>query len=100
MIKVVFTYKTHKDNLNELMEKFAESASNPKFISDVTNKKIDMFKREDGNNVYIVLDIYYDSINDYNARTEFERGLDEWNNIWFSTENKHEEISVEVFDIL
>lgn len=100
MIKVVFTYRTAKENLSELMDKFAESANNPKFISDVTSSKIDMFKRTDGDYVYVVLDIYYNSREDYETRTRFERSLAEWNEIWFSPNNKHEEIKVEVFDIL
>ncbi|EPH99691.1 hypothetical protein D920_01147 [Enterococcus faecalis 13-SD-W-01] len=100
MIKVVFTYKTKQKDLPELMEKFAESANNPKFISDVTNQRIDRFKRVDGEDVYIVLDIYYQSREDYETRTKFERSLKEWNDIWFSPTNKHEEVSVEVFDVL
>ena len=100
MIKVVFTYKTANENLPELMNKFAESASNPKLVSNVTNEKIDMFKRIDGDDVYIVLDIYYNSREDYEIRTDFERSLVEWNDIWFSPNNKHEEVRVEVFDVL
>ena len=56
---MVFTYKTAKENLPELMGELAESASNPKFVSNVTNEKIDMFKRIVGDDVYIVLDIYF-----------------------------------------
>ena len=41
MIKVVFTYRTTKKDLPELMEKFAESGRNPKFHSEVTNQKIE-----------------------------------------------------------
>lgn len=54
MIKVVFTYKTKKEDLAELMDKFAQSASEPEFQSEVTNDKIDMFQRIDGEDVYIV----------------------------------------------
>lgn len=100
MIKVVFTYQTAKKDLPELMEKFAESGSNPKFQSDVTNQKIEMFQRVEDDNVYIVLDIYYDSREAYEERTSFERSLPEWNAIWFAPENKHTEVSVEVFDVL
>ncbi|BBM16644.1 hypothetical protein G15_0257 [Enterococcus avium] len=100
MIKVVFTYKTKKEDLAELMDKFAQSASEPEFQSEVTNDKIEMFQRIDGEDVYIVLDIYYHSREDYEERTRFERSLAKWNEIWFSPENKHEEVSVEVFDVL
>lgn len=43
MIKVVFTYRTAKKDLPELMGKFAESGSNPKFQSDVMNQKLRCF---------------------------------------------------------
>lgn len=100
MIKVVFTYKVTKKDLPELMNKFAESAKNPKFQSEVSNTKIEMFQRVDGEDVYVVLDIYYHSREDYQKRTAFERSIAEWNEIWFSPDNKHEEVSVEIFDVL
>ncbi len=99
MIKVEFIYKTKKDDLDELMNKFKLSADE-KFMSTPTNKGIDMFRKEDGENVYIILDIYYDNIQDYNLRTEYERSMNEWNEIWFNENNKHEEVSVEVFEVL
>lgn len=100
MIKVVFTYKTKKADLPELMAKFAQSAKEPEFQSAVSNSKIEMFQRTEVENVYVVLDIYYHSREDYEARTAFERSLPKWNAIWFSPEKKHEEVSVEVFDVL
>ncbi len=98
MIKVVFTYRTKHEDLPELMAKFGQSAD-PKFASDVSNVKIDRFSRREGESTYIVLDIYYHSEEDYHARTAFERSQADWNTIWFSSENKHEEVSVEVFDV-
>lgn len=100
MIKVVFTYRTAKKDLPELMEKFAESGSNPKFQSAVTNQKIEMFQRTDGDDVYVVLDIYYRSREDYEERTRFERSIPEWNALWFGPDIKHTEVSVEVFDVI
>ncbi|MDG3374856.1 hypothetical protein P5D95_25635 [Vibrio parahaemolyticus] len=97
---MVFTYKTAKENLPELMGELAESASKPKFVSNVTNEKIDMFKRIVGDDVYIVLDIYYHSREDYEIRTDFECIMVEWNDIWFTPNNKHEEVRVGVFDVL
>ncbi|EIA19081.1 hypothetical protein [Listeria fleischmannii] len=100
MIKVVFTYKTKKQDLPELMAKFAESGSNPKFHSEVSNEKIEMFKRTEGEDVYMVLDIYYATKEAYETRTAFERSQPEWNAIWFSEDNKHEEVSVQLFEVL
>ena len=100
MIKVVFTYRTKKKDLSKPMEKFVESGNNPKFHSPVTNKKIEMFQRFEGEDAIVVLDIYYDSLADYQERTTFERSLPEWNAIWFSDSIEHEEVSVEVFDVL
>ncbi len=100
MIKVVFTYRTKEKDLPELMAKFAESGSNPEFHSEVSNQKIEMFKRTDGDDVYIVLDIYYASKEDYEVRTAFERSKPRWNAIWFSDNLKHEEVSVEIFDVI
>lgn len=100
MIKVVFTYRTKKKDLPKLMEKFAESGKNPKFHSQVTNKKIETFQRFEGDEAIVILDIYYDSVADYQKKTAFERSLPEWNAIWFSDDIKHEEVSVEVFDVL
>ncbi len=99
MIKVVFTYKTKKEDIDQLMEKFVLSADE-KFTSNPSNIGIDMFKKEDEEHVFIVLDIYYNSIEDYEQRTKFERSLTEWNNIWFNSNNKHEEVSVEVFEVI
>ncbi len=98
MIKVVFTYKTKTEDLPELMHKFSQSAD-PKFHSEVGNIKIERFKRIVGEYTYIVLDIYYNSEEDYNARTAFERSQSAWNGIWFNPKNKHEEVSVEIFDV-
>lgn len=99
MIKVTFTYKTKIADLDELMNKFMLSADK-KFASDPSNIGIEMSRRDEGDYVFIVLDIYYNTLEDYKNRTKYERSLDEWNDIWFNENNKHEEVSVEVFDIL
>lgn len=99
MIKVVYKYKTKTSDLDELKEKFALSAD-PKFSSDVKNIKIEMFSRIDGDETIIVLDIYYDSLEDYETRSKFEGSLSEWNDIWFNPNNKHTEESVEVLNVL
>lgn len=99
MIKVVFTYKTKKENIDELMQKF-QLSSDEKFNSTPSNIGISMFKREVNDFIYIVLDIYYNSIEDYQKRTNFERSQDAWNEIWFNKNIKHEEVSVEIFEVL
>ncbi len=99
MIKVVFTYRTKNEDLSELMKKFQQS-TDKKFSSDVTNTKIERFKRVENGYTYIVLDIYYNSIEDYKKRTAFEKSKPEWNDIWFNPNNKHEELSVEIFEVL
>lgn len=99
MIKIVFTYETHVNDLNELFHKFQASGAS-EFNSDVNNEGIQMFKKVDGDIVTIVLDIYYRSVEDYEARTAFERSQPKWNEIWFSDAIKHTLKSVEVFECL
>ncbi len=99
MIKVVFRYRTKTEDLGELMEKFKLSASE-EFISEVSNTGISMFKKVDESDTVIVLDIYYNSLEDYKVRTEFERSNAKWSDIWFNDNNKHIEESVEVFEVL
>lgn len=99
MIKVVFTYQTKTSDLPELMEKFQQSASS-EFNGIVNNLGINQFKRSEGDQTIVVLDIYYESLSDYDERTIYERSLDAWNDIWFNPTNKHKELSVEVFEVL
>lgn len=99
MIKVVFTYKTKKEDLPELMNKFQQSSAS-KFHSEPSNTGISMYKREEDEFTFIILDVFYNSVEDYHIRTAFERSQDEWNEIWFSSDIKHEEVSVEIFDVL
>lgn len=99
MVKVVYTYRTKTADLAELMAKFAQSAD-PKFDSTPTNVKIEMFQRVAGDDTIIVLDIYYASLADFHARHAFESQNADWQAIWFDENNKHQEISVEVFDCL
>lgn len=99
MIKVVFTYRTKTEHVSELFEKFSKSA-NPKFKTEVQNKGIEMFRRDEGKDTYIVLEIYYTSEAEYQLRTKEERSFPEWNEIWFNEKNKHEEVSVQVFEVI
>ncbi|MCO6017958.1 hypothetical protein CKN86_07975 [Carnobacterium divergens] len=99
MIKVVFTYQTKTSDLPELMEKFQQSASS-EFNGIVNNLGINQFKRSKGDQTVVVLDIYYETLSDYDERTTYERSLDAWNDIWFNPTNKHKELSVEVFEVL
>lgn len=99
MIKVVFTYVTEQQYIEELMNKFQQSAD-PKFNSAVTNTGIHLYRKEEGNLVYFILDIFYDSFEDYETRTAFERSQDEWNEIWFNDNNHHTLQSIEVLDVL
>ena len=47
MIKVVFTYRTKKEDLPELMDKFAQSGSDPAFKSEASkgfkDQRVTMF---------------------------------------------------------
>lgn len=99
MIRVEFIYRTKEENLEELMDKFQLSSAE-KFASVPSNIGIDMFEKRDKDYVYIILDIYYASIEDYEKRTEYERSLSEWNDIWFNKNNKHEEVSVITHKVL
>lgn len=99
MIKVVYTYKTKKENLNELMEKFMQSGDK-KFSTDVNNIKIEMFKQEKDDFMFIILDIYYNNLEEYNIRKEFEMSNTEWQEIWFADNIKHTEVSVELMELM
>ncbi|MFV2029628.1 hypothetical protein [Neisseria sp. S1] len=99
MIKVVYTYRTKTEDLNELMEKFARSAL-PQFDSQPNNLKIEMSRRDEGRDTYIRLDIYYNCIEDYQVRNRQERSWPQWQEIWFNPDNKHTEVSVEVYEVL
>lgn len=99
MIKVVFTYRTKTEHLPALMAKLQASAD-PKFYSTPTNLGLGISERRLGDETEIVLDIYYASREDYEARTAFERSQAAWNDIWFHPANQHRELSVEVFDVM
>ncbi|MFW2178337.1 MULTISPECIES: hypothetical protein [unclassified Moraxella] len=99
MIKVVYTYRTATQDLPKLMAKFAQSAD-PKFDSQPTNSKIEMFRRVDGDDTVIALDIYYRSLADFEARHTFEKANADWQAIWFSPDISHQEVSVDVFECL
>ena len=99
MIKVTFVYKTKTEHLDELMQKFKES-SHEKFKSDPSNLSISMYSKEENDYTIINLDIFYNSIDDYRKRTEFELSQPDWNEIWFSNAIKHEQVSVEVYNVL
>lgn len=98
MIKVIFKYKTKKKYEEELLKRFSLSADE-KFQSNPSNLGIEMSKQSDGKFIIFQLDIYYNSIKDYEDRTKFERSHKEWNDIWFD-KNNHELISTEVFEII
>lgn len=99
MIKVVYTYRTKTADLDELMDKFSRSAA-PQFDSQPNNLKIEMSRRDEGGDTYILLDIYYNCIEDYQARLKQEQSWAQWQEIWFGSENKHTEVSVEVYEVL
>jgi len=99
MIKAVFRYTTKTKDLPELMGKFGQSVD-PKFASEVTNTKIELFQREEGDTTIISLEIYYNNEDEYNQRTAFERAQTEWQEIWFGPNNKHTLESVEIFNCI
>lgn len=99
MIKVVFTYKTKSEDLDELLNKFKHSAHRS-FDSEVSNTGISMYKRVENEDTYIVLDIFYNNIEEYKIRTDFERSNEKWCDIWFNKNNKHIEVSVEIFEVM
>lgn len=99
MIKVVFTYTTPNEYIPELMQKFKASAD-PKFSSSPSSNDIKMYKQSNDTTTTIVLDIFYNSIEDYEARTQFERSQDDWNNIWFAEDIQHTLESVEIYECL
>lgn len=99
MIKVVYTYKTKTCHLDELMAKFAQSADE-QFDSTPTNIKIELSRRDEGDDTYMRLDIYYQSMEDYLARKAQEESWEAWQAIWFNPNNRHEEVSVDIYHVL
>lgn len=99
MIKVVYTYQTKSEHLAELMEKFKLSAGK-QFETEIDNVKIEMFKQVKADDVYIILDIYYNNIEEYQIRKQFEENNAEWQKIWFAPDNKHIEVSVELMEVM
>lgn len=99
MIKVVYTYVIALEYKDELFNKFMLSGDK-KFDTPVSNTGIKMYQRIDGDNLIVALDIYYNTLQDYHTRRDFELSNDEWVDIWFNTNNKHKELSVDIFECL
>lgn len=97
MIKVYFKYRTKTKDLGELQNKFKQSAD-PKFKSEPSNQGIEMMSKIEGEDTIVMLEIKYNSVEDYQKRTEFERNQKAWNEIWFGENNKHIEEAVEIFE--
>lgn len=98
MIKAVYTYKTLTSDLGELMSKFAQSAD-PKFHSTPTNIKIEMSERVENEFTFVRLDIYYQNLDEFEQRREFELSHRDWQTIWFNDDNKHELVSLDIYHI-
>lgn len=98
MIKAVYTYKTFTADLGELFDKFAQSAD-PKFDSTPTNVKIEMSERVENDATFVRLDIYYQSLADFEQRRAFELAHPDWQAIWFHENNKHELVSLEIYHL-
>lgn len=81
------------------MHKFQVSAD-PKFNSTPSSTDIKMYRQTYDTTTTIELDIFYNSIADYEARTAFERSQEDWNAIWFAVDTKHTLESVEIYECL
>lgn len=99
MIKAMYIYKTKTNNLPELMEKFKESREE-KFITTPNNEGINMYKEVQGEDTFIYLDIFYESLETFKYRKNFEDNDKRWQEIWFNKTNKHEEIAVHILEVL
>ena len=80
------------------MAKFAQSAD-PKFHSTPTNLKIEMSERIENDYTFMRLDIYYQSLDDFEKRRAFELSHPDWQAIWFNDSNKHELVSLDVYHL-
>ncbi|EHJ55638.1 hypothetical protein HMPREF9318_01916 [Streptococcus urinalis FB127-CNA-2] len=98
MIRVDFLYRVKTINKEQLLAKFAESAD-PKFDSQLTNTKIEMAFLEHNDYTDISLNIYYQTIEDYQERTAFERSQADWNAIWFQENDVFELVSTKVYQL-
>lgn len=99
MIKVVYTYRTKTQDLEALFTKFKQS-TDERFYTAIDHVRLEKFRRDVLDDTYIVLDIYYSSLEDFKIRKAFEEANPDWCEIWFNPLNKHEEVSVEVFEVI
>lgn len=96
MLRIDFLYKVENKNLEILLKKFEISAGD-EFKSDVTNTKIEMAMRSEGNIVYVSLNIYYNDINEYQIRSDFEFNHPKWQEIWFKPDDIFTLVSKEIY---
>ena len=99
MIRVDFLYRVKTEDLPKMMEKFKDSADS-KFQSSPSNIKIEMAQQVIKEETLISLNIYYDSIEDYEERTKFERSKKEWSDIWFQSDDIFTQESINVFHVV
>lgn len=99
MIRVDFLYRLKTKNLPKMMDKFKASADK-KFQSNPSNLQIEMAQQEIDDETLISLNIYYDSVEDYEERTKFERNQKEWLDIWFQPGDIFIQESVRVFHLV
>lgn len=99
MIRVDFLYRLKTSDLPKMMEKFKASADK-KFQSNPSNIKLEMAQQVIEEETVISLNIYYNSLEDYEARTKFERSQKEWVAIWFQPGDIFTQESINVFHIV
>jgi hypothetical protein len=81
------------------MQKFKQSASG-EFKTEICNTGIKMYQKIESDYTFIILDIFYNSMSDYQARHKYESNNKKWQEIWFSKNNVHTQVSVELLECI
>ncbi|WP_099974937.1 hypothetical protein [Lactobacillus terrae] len=98
MIRADFVYEVETKNLDKLMAKFQQSGAE-KFNSEPTHVKMEMAMREEYDKIYVSLNFYYNSLDDYMTRSKFEQSQSEWMDIWFTPNDFFKQVSLNVYEI-
>ena len=98
MIRADFVYEVPTKDLDKLMAKFKQSGDS-KFDSEPSNVKMEMAQRQEFDKTYVSLNVYYNSMEDYMARTKFEQSQPDWIDIWSTPNDIFKRVSLEVYEI-
>lgn len=98
MIRVDFIYKCKTSDIEKLNEKFIFSGD-PMFDSEITNTGIERKDYNIGNYTFVWLAIFYNNVEEYNIRTNFEQSFDQWKECWKEPNDLFTLVSKEIVEL-